>query len=48
MTEHIPNIGPQGQRIRMQGGLIGLGVGFAGSIAPILSGPNRWWRGLLF
>ena len=32
----------------MQGGLIALGVGLVGSLAFILTGVSRWWRGLLF
>jgi hypothetical protein len=48
MPEQLKNIGPEGQRTRLRGGLVALGIGII--ITPILvvSGISRWWRLLLF
>lgn len=48
LASQVPNIGLEGQRKRLEGGLAGLLVGTAASLALISSGINRWWRLFLF
>jgi hypothetical protein len=48
MAERVKNIGPEGQRTRLRGGLIALALGVAGAVALVLSGTSQWWRVLLF
>lgn len=48
MTERIRNIGSEGQRKRLMGGLVALTVGIAGTVALVLSRASRWWGVLLF
>lgn len=48
MTEEVKNIGPEGQRKRLMGGLFAAALGVAGAVGLILSGASRWWRLLLF
>ena len=48
MTERVKNIGPEGQRQRLKGGLIALVPGIIGTIALLLSNVSRWWGVLLF
>lgn len=48
MAEPVQNIGPEGQRKRLMGGLVAAALGIAGAATLILSGAGRWWRVLLF
>lgn len=47
MGERVKNIGAEGQRKRLTGGLIAMAVGLAGAIFLIASHLSRWWRVLL-
>jgi hypothetical protein len=48
MAEGVENIGPEGQRKRLMGGLVAAAIGVAGATGLILSGASRWWRVLIF
>jgi hypothetical protein len=48
MTKRIPNIGPEGHKTRLRGGLIALVVGIAGGAILVWSGIDPWWRLVLF
>lgn len=48
MAETVRNIGPEGQRTRLKGGLIALAVGIAAAAVLLFTGVSRWWRLLLF
>jgi hypothetical protein len=48
MAERVKNIGPRGQRTRLNGGLVTLALGVAGGVALVLGGVSRWFRLLLF
>lgn len=48
MAGRAKNIGPEGQRARLRGGLVALALGIAGTVALISSKASRWWRTLLF
>ncbi|MFO7918733.1 MAG: hypothetical protein R6V13_11710 [Anaerolineae bacterium] len=48
MTGRIPNIGPEGQRRRLRGGLISLALGIALVVVLFVADISRWWRLGLF
>ena len=48
MAKRVANIGPEGQKTRLRGGLIALAVGLAGAAVLVWSGINPWWRLVLF
>jgi len=48
MGKRIRNIGPEGQRRRLYGGLIALALGIAGLAVLLLTNTSRWWRLALF
>jgi hypothetical protein len=44
----VKNIGPEGQRTRLRGGLTAFGLGIIVAVILVVSGLSRWWRLLLF
>jgi hypothetical protein len=48
MADRVKNIGPEGQRTRLRGGLFALALGVIVGAAFILTGVSRWWRVMLF
>ena len=48
MADRVRNIGPQGQRTRLIGGLVALGLGVAAAAILFFTGLSRWWRLVLF
>lgn len=48
MADRVQNIGPEGQRSRLRGGLTVLALGIIVGGVLVFSGVSRWWRMLLF